>query len=194
MAASVTGWPTHSMMSSCRRHPRSSTEFRSGGQLASTAAPNTSTSSAMATIAAAALVRASRAYSGSRVSREVLASGRNLRRGRSSRQQRREHDNRGQAGESGERHRPPCQLHERISSSVWSPSRPTSTVDSALNCASPSAETSGRGLGEIACGDGVDVHVLGAGSGGLMQKAAQRPAQLPRSPARRTVRRRGGAG
>ncbi len=93
------------------------------------------------------------------------------------RQQGRQCDHQNQEARAGECHRPPRQLHERISSSV---------------CVAQATDICGRRLVElriaqrreqrrrgceIACGDGAQLHVLGAGSGGLMQKAAQRPAQ-----------------
>ena len=113
-----------------------------GRPLVTTADPNNNVSKATTTSIETSLARASRAYSGSRVSRDVFAIRRNCRRtcsiGRSTAS-----DGRCQTGESSERNRPPGQAHDLINSSAVEPTSLISTGDAVLNCASLSAWNSG---------------------------------------------------
>jgi hypothetical protein len=83
MARSVTGSPTHSITSSEASAVSPAHDQPVGRAVAATASPNNSTRSAIVTTIDSDLARATRVYSGSCVSRLVLASGRSWRRTRS---------------------------------------------------------------------------------------------------------------
>ena len=193
MIGSVTGSPTHSMMSSGGSGAALDHHHPLGRALASTAAPSSSPSNATATSIERIRVRASRAYSGSRVSREVFAIRRNCRRTCSIGSSSARATATASTGESGDGDWPPGQVHDRINSSAVEPTSLTSTGDAVLNCASLSAANSGAASARSLDLMRLDVHVLRTRAGGLVQEAAQRSAHLVARPAPPTAHPRGTA-